>query len=51
MSSSDLVEHIDLRGVECLNAERDDMWRHAVCVGERDQETLTLVTDDDEELI
>lgn len=50
-STSDLVEHIDLRGVECLNAERDDMWRRAVCVGERDQETLTLVTDDDEELI
>ena len=46
-----MIEHVDLRGVECLNAERDDMWRHAVCVGERDQETLTLVTDDDEELI
>ena len=51
MSAGDLIEHVDLRGVECLNAERDDMWRHAVCVGERDQETLTLVTDDDEELI
>ena len=47
----DLVDLIDPRGVECLNALRDTDWTKALARGERDVETLTLCTDDDEELI
>lgn len=50
-TSMDLVDLIDARGVECLNALRDTDWTKALARGERDQETLTLCTDDDEELI
>ena len=50
-STIDLVDLIDPRGVECLNALRDTDWTKALTRGERDVETLTLCTDDDEELI
>ena len=50
-STIDLVDLIDPRGVECLNALRDTDWTKALTRGERDEDTLTLCTDDDEELI
>ena len=50
-STIDLVDLIDPRGVECLNALRDTDWTKALTRGERDEDALTLCTDDDEELI
>ena len=47
----DLIEHVDPRAVECLNALTDESWRNALWPGPRDQASLTLVSDDDEELI
>ena len=47
----DLIEHVDARAVECLNALAEESWRNALWPGPRDRESLTLVSDDDEELI
>ena len=47
----DLIDHVDPRSVECLNALTDESWRHALWPGPRDQASSTLVSDDDEELI
>ena len=47
----DLIDHVDQRSVECLNALTDESWRNALWPGPRDQGSLTLVSDDDEELI
>ena len=47
----DLIEHVDQRSVECLNALAEESWRNALWPGPRDQASLTLVSDDDEELI
>ena len=50
-TTMDLVDLIDVKGVECLNALRDTDWTKALARGARDQDALTLCTDDDEELI
>ena len=47
----DLIDHVDERSVECLNALTDESWRHALWPGPRDRASSTLVSDDDEELI
>jgi hypothetical protein len=47
----DLIEHIDLRGVEVLNATSDDSWSYVLKTGERDQDSLVMTSDDDETLI
>ena len=47
----DLIEHVDERSVECLNALTDESWRNALWPGPRDRASSTLVSDDDEELI
>jgi hypothetical protein len=50
-ASDDLLAHIDTRGVEVLNAIDDRAWTKILAAGERDQDTLELVTDDDETCI
>ena len=46
-----MIDHVDPRSVECLNALTDESWRHALWPGPRDRASSTLVSDDDEELI
>ena len=51
MHDDDLLAHIDTRGVEVLNATDDKAWTKILAAGERDQDTLELITDDDETCI
>jgi hypothetical protein len=50
LPADDLLEHIELRQCECLNASGEHTLRHCLEQGLRDQPTLFLQSDCDEEV-
>eukprot|EP00242_Pyramimonas_sp_CCMP2087_P008373 CAMPEP_0198210662 /NCGR_PEP_ID=MMETSP1445-20131203/21465_1 /TAXON_ID=36898 /ORGANISM="Pyramimonas sp., Strain CCMP2087" /LENGTH=170 /DNA_ID=CAMNT_0043884783 /DNA_START=57 /DNA_END=569 /DNA_ORIENTATION=+ len=48
---NDLVEHIDITKVHCLNQQSDKSWENALKQGPRDMDTLFCESDTDEQML